>query len=66
MLRALATTQSFERWSMVSDVVWYPLLQFVSAGAGTDAMETPCVSQLTEMMTRLQKIDYYYATISHK
>jgi len=51
---------------MVSDVVWYPLLQFVSAGAGTDAMETPCVSQLTEMMTRLQKIDYYYATISHK
>jgi len=43
-----------------------PPLQFMSAEAGTDAMESPCVKQLTEVMTRLQKVDYYYATISHK
>jgi len=57
--RALATAQSLERWSMVSDVAVAPPWKFVSAEDGTDAMESPCVRQLTEVVTRLQKVDYY-------
>jgi len=38
----------------------------MSAEDGTDAMESPRVRQPTEVVTRLQKVDYYYATISHK
>jgi len=51
---------------MVSDVAVVPPWKFVSAEDGTDAMESSCVRQLTEVVTRLQKVDYYYATISHK
>jgi len=51
---------------MVSDTVLVPPLQFVSAEAGTDAVESQCVRQLTQEMTRLQKVDYYRATIVFK
>jgi len=65
ILRALATAQSFER-QLISDVALVPALHFVSAEAGADAMESPCVRQLTQAMTRLQKVNHDYATISHK
>jgi len=65
ILRALATAQSFER-RLISDVALVPALHFVSAEASTDAMESPCVRQLTQAMTRLQKVNHDYATILHK
>jgi len=51
---------------MVSDIVLVPPLQFVSTEAGTDAMESHCVRQLTQEMTHLQEVDYYRATIAYK
>jgi len=65
ILRALATAQSFER-RLIWDVALVPALHFVSAVAGTDAMESPCVRQLTQAMTRLQKVNHDYATISRE
>ena len=65
ILLALATAQSFER-RLISDVALVPALHFVSAEAGTDSMESPCVRQLTQAMKRLQKVNHDYATISHK
>jgi len=65
ILRALATAQSFER-RLISDVALVPALHFVSAEAITDAMESLCVRQLTQAMTRQQKVNHDYATISHK
>ena len=65
ILRALAMAQLFER-RLISDVALVPALHFVWAEAGTDAMESPCVRQLTQAMTCLQKVNHDYATISHK
>ena len=62
----MLSAKSFERGLMVSDTVLVPPLQFVSAEAGTDAVESQCVRQLTQEMTRLQKVDYYRATIVFK
>jgi len=53
ILRTLATEHSLERWSMVSDVAMVPPCRFMSAEDGSDEMESPCVRQLTEVMTRL-------------
>ena len=64
ILGALTTAESFERGSIVLDVALMPPLQFVAAEAGTDAMERSCVRQLTQTVTRLQKVDYDRATIA--
>jgi len=64
ILRAIATAESFEK-RLVSDITLVPALHFMSAETGTDALERPCVRQLTQAMTRLQKFIHYYATISH-
>ena len=64
ILRAIATAESFEK-RLVSDITLVPALHFMSAEAGTDALERPCVRQLTQAMKRLQKFIHYYATISH-
>ena len=66
IMNALTTAELFERGSIVLDVSLMPPLQFVAAEAGTDAMERSCVRQLTQTVTRLQKVDYDRATISLK
>ena len=65
ILLALATSQSFEG-RLVSDVALVFGLIFLSAEGGTGALESPRVRQLTQAMTRVQKVNHYCATILHK